>query len=82
MAALKPVAVVDADADAWPEHVDAAARAYHAERPEPQEARPPAFTDEALALRFAEKHAHDLRYVAPWGKWQIWSVDAGNPTTR
>jgi putative DNA primase/helicase len=31
--------------------------------------RPPAFTDEALALRFAEKHANDLRYVAQWGRW-------------
>jgi hypothetical protein len=34
--------------------------------------RPPAFTDEALALRFAERHAHDLRYVAPWSKWLAW----------
>jgi hypothetical protein len=31
--------------------------------------RPPAFTDEALALRFAERHAGDLRYVAAWGRW-------------
>ena len=31
--------------------------------------RPPAFTDEALALRFAETHANDLRYVAGWGRW-------------
>jgi putative DNA primase/helicase len=34
--------------------------------------RPPAFTDEALALRFAELHAHDLRYVAAWSKWLAW----------
>jgi putative DNA primase/helicase len=33
------------------------------------EPRPPAFTDEALALRFAEEHEADLRYVAPWGRW-------------
>jgi putative DNA primase/helicase len=33
------------------------------------EARPPAFSDEALALRFAELHAADLRYVAGWGRW-------------
>jgi putative DNA primase/helicase len=33
------------------------------------EPRPPAFTDEALALRFAELHATDLRYVAAWGRW-------------
>jgi putative DNA primase/helicase len=34
--------------------------------------RPPEFSDEALALRFAESHVRDLRYVAPWGKWQSW----------
>jgi putative DNA primase/helicase len=33
--------------------------------------RPPAFSDEALALRFAERHA-DLRFVAAWNKWLIW----------
>lgn len=36
------------------------------------EPRPPAFSDEALALRFAELHADDLRYVAAWNKWLIW----------
>ncbi|OAI28690.1 hypothetical protein A1351_11335 [Methylosinus sp. R-45379] len=34
---------------------------------------PPAFSDEALALRFAELHAGDLRYVAAWGKWLSWT---------
>ena len=34
--------------------------------------RPPEFSDEALALRFAELHAGNLRYVAPWGKWLSW----------
>jgi hypothetical protein len=33
---------------------------------------PPAFTDEALALRFAECHADDLRYVAAWSRWLSW----------
>lgn len=37
--------------------------------------RPPAFSDEALALRFAERHADDLRYVAAWGKWLEWVGD-------
>ena len=32
----------------------------------------PAFSDEVLALRFAERHANDLRYVAAWGKWLHW----------
>ncbi|RWD62551.1 MAG: hypothetical protein EOS36_14915 [Mesorhizobium sp.] len=33
---------------------------------------PPAFTDEALALKFAERHADHLRFVAVWGKWLNW----------
>jgi putative DNA primase/helicase len=37
-----------------------------------EEARPPAFTDEALALRFAEQHARRLRYVEVWGRWLTW----------
>jgi putative DNA primase/helicase len=35
--------------------------------------RPPLFTDEALALRFAEQHAGTLRYVAAWSKWMLWN---------
>src|SRR5690349_5196994 len=34
--------------------------------------RPPEFSDEALALRFAERQSSRLRYVAAWGKWFIW----------
>ncbi len=37
-----------------------------------QDARPPEFSDEALALRFAELHADDLRYVAAWSRWLSW----------
>ena len=29
----------------------------------------PAFSEEALALEFAESYAGELRYVAQWGKW-------------
>src|SRR5262245_32953032 len=29
----------------------------------------PAFSDEALALHFADQYAKDLRYVAAWGRW-------------
>jgi putative DNA primase/helicase len=32
-----------------------------------------AFCDEALALQFSTRHAHRLRYVAPWGKWHHWT---------
>jgi putative DNA primase/helicase len=34
---------------------------------------PPAFTDEALALRFSERYAKKLRYVAAWGRWYEWT---------
>jgi putative DNA primase/helicase len=32
----------------------------------------PAFSDEALALRFAAEHADNLRYVHKWGHWFRW----------
>jgi putative DNA primase/helicase len=43
-------------------------------------ARPPAFSDEALALRLAERHAPEWRYVATFGKWFVyngirWRID-------
>ena len=34
--------------------------------------RPPEFTDDALALRFADRLADRLRYVAALGKWLLW----------
>jgi putative DNA primase/helicase len=37
------------------------------------QARPPEFSDEALALRFADRHANTLRYVAAWGRWYMWT---------
>jgi putative DNA primase/helicase len=40
---------------------------------EVEEARPPEFSDEALALRFAERHQNELRYVATWGRWLFWT---------
>ena len=33
--------------------------------------KPPAFSDEDLAITFAARHT-DLRFVAAWGKWLIW----------
>lgn len=33
---------------------------------------PPEFSDEALALKFAEQHSHSLRYVAKFRKWIAW----------
>jgi putative DNA primase/helicase len=40
--------------------------------PFPDEPRPPAFSEESLALRFAYQHAGDLRYIDVWGKWLLW----------
>lgn len=36
------------------------------------DARPPEFSDEALALRFTAKHKGEARYVAAWGRWLLW----------
>lgn len=36
------------------------------------EAVPPGFTDDALALEFTQAHAGDWRYVAAWGHWLHW----------
>lgn len=36
------------------------------------EPRPPEFSDESLALRFAELHEDDVRYVDLWGRWLLW----------
>jgi hypothetical protein len=45
-------------------------------------AQAPAFSDEALALRFAERHAGELRYVAAWGRWCRGREHIGDLTTR
>jgi putative DNA primase/helicase len=36
------------------------------------DARPPEFSDEALALRFSAKHADEARYVSAWSRWLLW----------
>lgn len=38
-----------------------------------EEPIPPTFSDDALALAFAVRHADDLRFVAAWGKWLHWT---------
>jgi putative DNA primase/helicase len=37
----------------------------------PDESAPP-FSEGALALEFAARHARHLRHVAKWGKWLLW----------
>jgi putative DNA primase/helicase len=54
-----------------PEWKRAAQEHRVAEQPA-EDIRPPAFSDEELALRFAERHGGELRYVAAWGRWLRW----------
>lgn len=44
-------------------------------RPEPKLVNnaAPEFSEEALALTFADRHANELRFVADWGRWLIWN---------
>ncbi len=37
------------------------------------DASPPAFSDDALAQKFAERHGNDLCYIADWGHWYEWN---------
>jgi putative DNA primase/helicase len=41
--------------------------------PEAAVVPPMGFTEDALALTFAERHENELRYVAVWGKWIVWA---------
>jgi putative DNA primase/helicase len=50
---------------------EAARKTAAANSPE-DDVRPPAFTDDALALTFAEQHTDKMRYVAAWSKWLFW----------
>ena len=37
------------------------------------DARPPEFSDEALAQRFANRHGDELRFIAKWSQWHEWT---------
>ena len=37
------------------------------------DASPPAFSDDALAQKFAERYGKDLRYIAVWSHWYDWT---------
>jgi len=36
------------------------------------DAKPPEYSDDALAQEFAHRYEDELRYTAPWHKWMIW----------
>jgi putative DNA primase/helicase len=40
--------------------------------PDGEDALPPEFSEDRLALELAAKHQYDLRYVANWGRWLQW----------
>ena len=42
------------------------------QRGQQEEIRPPAFSDDALALRFIDQHRDTLRYIPSLGKWLRW----------
>ncbi|MCH8998779.1 MAG: hypothetical protein IID48_11065 [Proteobacteria bacterium] len=42
-------------------------------RLEVADARPPTFSDDALAQRFVERYGDDLRYIAAWSHWYEWT---------
>src|SRR5262249_21203100 len=39
----------------------------------PDERRPPQFSDDSLAMEFSARHADTMRYVAAWGQWMRWT---------
>lgn len=41
----------------------------------------PTYSDDALALAFAERHADQLRYVAAWNQWLAWTGAVWQPDT-
>ena len=41
-------------------------------KPEPEKHGLPNYSDEALALTFADRHHADLRFVPLWSKWLLW----------
>jgi putative DNA primase/helicase len=52
--------------------LDRIADAERAEQTGQTGAPSPAFSDDAVALRFAEAHAGDLRFVESWLRWHEW----------
>jgi phage/plasmid-associated DNA primase len=48
---------------------------------ENEAARVPVLSDEYLALKFAAKHADDLRFVDAWGKWFYWDKNVWREDT-
>jgi putative DNA primase/helicase len=52
---------------------DALLRVIDGAKPDSANIIAPAFSDEGLAVRFADENCDKLRYVAVWGKWLQWT---------
>jgi putative DNA primase/helicase len=61
------------EADAALRNIRGGPRARDRVEQDQQEAEAVAFSDDALALAFAERHASELRHVANWSRWLTWS---------
>jgi putative DNA primase/helicase len=55
-----------------PNQIGAGTLFYMANEASPRSDLAPAFSEEALALQFAARHAGNLRYVAMWNRWLYW----------
>ena len=63
--------------DGAPDYAGGGAEAASVPSPEAEPATPekhglPNYSDEALALTFADRHHADLRFVPLWSKWLLW----------
>ena len=47
--------------------------------PDPANGRPADYADDALALKFASRHQHRLRFVKRWDRWMIWDGKRWSP---
>ncbi len=65
--------------DGLREAFDMAPREKKPPKPKPANDTAPEFSEEALALTFADRHANQLRFVADWGRWLIWNGSVWKP---
>jgi putative DNA primase/helicase len=58
---------------------EAAPREKKLPKPKPANDTAPEFSEEAIALTFADRHANQLRFVADWGRWLNWNGSVWKP---
>jgi putative DNA primase/helicase len=62
----------DALADAAPDYKPSADEQNDKASPDARADAAPAFSEEAIAIDFSNRHAGDLTYVAKWNQWFCW----------